>query len=134
MAKTSIDIPLHDIKPLVEVPDNSWYYFMGIVGVVVVIFLVISFFLWRYFTRGKARDLRKEALEVLHSIDFSHPKEAAYTITKEGALFGDDSPRHKEVYSNLNSRLSGYKYQKNVEAIDSETLGYFNIYLGMCDV
>lgn len=134
MERSSIDIPLHDIKPLVEVPDNSFYFLMGIIGVLLLVLLIGAYYLWRYITREKPRNLRKEALEVLKNIDFSDAKVSAYTMTKYGTFFSEDSPRHEEVFSNLNSRLSRYKYKENVEAIDNETIGYFNIYLGMCDV
>lgn len=134
MQGSSIDIPLHDIKPLVAVPDNSLYYLGGMSALIVVTALIGGFYLWRFLTREKPRNLRQEARDVLEHIDVSNPKASAYAITKYGAMFRDDSPRHHEVFDNLNRRLNAYKYQEHVDAIDDETLGYFNIYLGMCDV
>lgn len=134
MQKSSIDMPLHDIKPLVAVPDDSLYYLAGVTAIFLVLLLVALYFLYRYIKREIPRNLRQEAHHVLEHIDFEDAKESAYAITKYGAFFADDSPRHHEVFENLNRRLSAYKYQANVDEIDSETRGYFDIYLGMCDV
>jgi hypothetical protein len=64
----------------------------------------------------------------------SDAKRAAYDITFYGSSFKDDSQRHHEMYENLVSRLQKYKYKKEVEPIDEETLGYIELYRGMCDV
>ena len=128
------DIALHDIKPLVEIDDYSVYYFFGLIGIVVVVVLAIGFFAWKYYRSRNSYSIRKEHSRILHNIDFSHPKKAAYSITKYGYTFSNDDDRHHETYDNLLSRLAPYKYKKSVDEIDSETKGYFNIYLGMIDV
>jgi hypothetical protein len=131
---SSPDIPLHDIKPLVEIDDYSIYYFSGIIILIIAILVALAFFGWRYWSKRNAFSIRKKHSKLLHEIDFSNPKEAAYAITKYGYTFSNDDERHHEKYENLLSRLAPYKYKKEVEAIDSETKSYFEIYLGMIDV
>ena len=131
---SSPDIPLHDIKPLVEIDDYSIYYFSGIVIGVIAILAALAFFAWKYWSKKNSYSIRKEHSKILHNIDFSHPKEAAYAITKYGYTFSGDDERHLQTYENLLARLAPYKYKKSVEPIDEETEGYFNIYLGMIDV
>lgn len=131
---SSFDIPLHDIKPLVEVSDNSYYLFLAVVIFGAIVLLLIIYFTYNYFKKRKKLNIRKESFELLKNIDFSDPKRAAYNITKYGALFEKDSTRVQEAYQNLNGRLSSYKYKKEVDEIDEEAKGYYNIFIGMIDV
>jgi len=128
------DIVLHDIKPLVDITDYSIYYFSALVVVVVAVIIAALFFGWKYWTHKNHYSLRKEHSQLLHNIDFSNPKAAAYAISKYGYTFRDDDRRHFEAYENLLARLAPYKYKKSVDAIDEETRGYYDIYIGMIDV
>lgn len=128
------DIPLHDIKPLVEISDYSLYYLSVLIALGLIILLALAFFAWRYWSQKNRYTTRKEHFERLQNIDFSHPKNAAYAITKYGYTFSQDGERQHETYENLLSRLAPYKYKKSVDAIDDEAKGYFNIYLEMIDV
>jgi len=131
---TSIDIPLHDIKPLVEVPDNSLYVVI-LIAALIIAALIALIFLVRYFVQKKKINVRIAQFKALESIDFSSAKEAAYLISKYGLFFRDDSESHYEAYENLVNRLSQYKYKKEVDStIDDETKGYYNIFVGMIDV
>jgi len=98
-------IPLHDIKPLLEIEDYSFYYFLGIAAVVVIIILAGSYLLYKHF---RQRNLRE-------------PKKAAYDLTEYGATFQADSERHQKTYHDM------------VE-FDSETLRIIELYRGMIDV
>ncbi len=134
MQPQSLDIPLHDIKPLVEVSDNSFVLFIGLIVVVLLFLAGVGYLLYLFLKRRKRENRRKDAYKALKNIRFSDPKRAAYDITKYGYVFADDTPRNKEVYENLLTRLAPYKYKKEVDAIDAETKSYFKIYLGMIDV
>lgn len=126
------DIPLHDIKPLVEVPDNSLLYLglLGALGVLVIGLLL--FWLWKVYKESKKINLRKHYLESLQKVDLSSPKEAAYTISTYGRLLAQ-SDREKEMLENLDSRLSSYKYKKEVDALDEETLAYYQLFVEVLD-
>jgi ATP-dependent Zn protease len=134
MMQQSLDIPLHDIKPLVEVPDNSFVLFVLLIIVALILFLGLAYLLFVYFRRRKKTNHRKEALQALKNVDFKDAKHTAYAITKHGLVFANDAPRNKEVYENLVNRLSPYKYKKVVEEIDNECRSYYKIYVGMIDV
>lgn len=133
-AAQSFDIPLNDIKPLAEVPDSSFAFFIAVVAVGVLAVGVLGYFLWRLFRRNRAKSARKAAYEALGGVDFSDAKEAAYAISRYGLVFADDEPRIKEAYEKLTQRLAAYKYRKTVPEIDDETIGYYKIYVEMIDV
>jgi len=134
MKDTTIDIPLHDIKPLLEIEEYSLYYFLGAVLFALLLACGIIYLIYKYIKSKNRFNLKKEHLKLLNSINLDEPKKAAYDITFYGAIFKDDSPRHEEMYKNLVSRLEKYKYKKEVTPLDKETLGYFELYREMCDV
>lgn len=129
----SIDIPLHDIMPLVEVPDTSIYWFSVLMVVLLVVCAsgVIWFLKWKKAKKITQRQLHYIALQ---KIDLKNPKQSAYTISREGYFFAHDNERTLGTYQNLFKRLEPYKYAPAVEKIDEETLGYYHLYLGIIDV
>ena len=131
---SSPDIPLHDIKPLVEVPDSSFVFFVILVALGAAVLIVVAYLLWRHLRRAKEANLRELSYEALQNIDFSDAKKAAYAITRHGFCFTGDGERYQEAYNNLVSRLAPYKYKKSVDPIDDETVGYYRIYVEMIDV
>ncbi len=130
----SYDIPLHDIKPIVDVQEYSFYYFLGASTVALLLVCAVAYLIYLWIKRRNAFNLRKEHLRLLGSLDLSDTKRSAYAVTMYGATFKDDSPRHQEMYANLTSRLEAYKYKKDVEKFDSEVIGYIKLYEGMIDV
>ncbi len=134
MAGQNFDIPLHDIKPLVEVQEYSLLYLIGVSVIALVIFAGSLYLILRWLKHRNAFNIRKEHYKLLEALDLSDAKKAAYDVTFYGATFKDDSPRHTEMYKNLVDRLEQYKYKKDVENLDSEVLGYIDLYKGMLDV
>jgi len=134
MVPSSYDIPLHDIKPLMEVPESSFTFF--VVGVVVLTVLVLgsSYLLFKHFKKTKLHNQRKADYKALKNVNFKLSKSAAYEITKYGRTFAYDSERLFEAYKNLVERLEAYKYRPQVGAIDEESRSYYKIYLEMIDV
>ncbi len=133
MEKT-YDIPLHDIKPLLEVEEYSLYYLLGATAIVAFLLLAIIFLIVKWFKNRNAFNIRKEHYRLLNAVDLSDAKRAAYDITFYGSSFSGDSPRHGEMYKNLTDRLEPYKYKKSVDAMDSEVIAYIDLYRGMIDV
>ena len=128
-------LKLHDIKPLVAIEDYSFYYFLALSTIVVILFVGVFYLLLQWLKQRKRENVRKEHLEILRSIDLQHdPKKAAYMLTKYGATFKDDDERHREMYENMLSRLEKYKYRKEVEPFDRETLSIIELYRDICDV
>lgn len=128
------EIPLHDIKPLLEIQDYSFYYFLGVIILLFVLVLGISYLLYRYFKNKKTFNIRKEHHKILNNIDINETKKAAYELTQYGATFKDDSERNLKTYHELTDKLEKYKYKKSVEAFDAETLRVIELYKGMLDV
>lgn len=131
--KQTYDIPLHDIKPLLEVQEYSLYYLVGLTLIALFLLASVVYFIYKWFRNRNKFNLRKEHLKLLNEIDVNDTKNAAYQITTYGYTFKDDSPRHTEMYKNLTQRLDAYKYKKNVEKFDGEVEGYIELYKGMID-
>ena len=130
----SFDIPLHDIKPIVDIEEYSLYYFLATGLISIIIFFGIIYLVYKWIKARNAYNQRKEHLKIIKSLNLNDTKHAAYTITIFGATFKDDSPRHSEMYENLLQRLEDYKYKKDVDKFDSEVKGYIKVYKGMLDV
>ena len=134
MTPSSYDIPLHDIRPLMEVPDSSFGFLMVVVILSVVLLSGLLYLSYTHFKGQKKINIRKEHFKILKNINFKDPKEAAYDITFYGRTFSEDSERLHEAYNNLVEYLEAYKYKKSVEPIDAESRSYYKIYLEMIDV
>ena len=134
MTPSSFDIPLHDIKPLMEVPDSSLTFTMIIVIMGAFILMGTLYIVYNYLRTYKSVNRRKEHFKALKKVNFSDPKTAAYSITRHGRIFADDSERLHEAFVHLSDKLEQYKYKKEVEAIDQESKSYYKIYLEMIDV
>jgi len=128
------EIPLHDIKPLLAIDDYSLYYLIAIVTVVTLIVLGSAYLLYRHFRTKNRFNKRKEHYKILNNINLKQTKKAAYELTKYGATFMQDSPRHEKTYHDLLEHLQKYKYKKSVDDFDKETLRLIELYRGMIDV
>jgi len=127
-------IELHDIKPIVDVEDYSLYYFLGISFISVIIVVGAIYLFLKWFKNRKRYNKREEYLKNLKQLDLTDSKKSAYAITFYGGLFKDDGPRQSEMFKNITQRLENYKYKKEVEKFDDETLGYIELYREMIDV
>lgn len=130
----SYDIPLHDIKPIVEVQEYSLYYFLGATLFALILVLGAAYLIYMLLQKRNRFNIRKEHFKLLNSLDLSDAKRSAYDVTIYGATFKNDSPRHQEMYENLINRLEVYKYKKDVDAYDGEIIGYIELYKEMIDV
>lgn len=128
------DIPLHDIKPLLEIQEYSLYYLIALISVAAIVLLGVLYLLYRWLKHRKRFNIRKEHLKALKSLSFEDRKKGAYALTLYGATFKDDTPRHAKTYAELVERLAEYKYKKSVAPFDAETLRYIELYIGMIDV
>jgi hypothetical protein len=128
------EIPLHDIKPLLEIQDYSFYYFLALMIVGGLILLALLYLLYRYFVQRNRRNIKKEHYKILKGINLAETKKAAYLLTQYGATFKDDSPRHLKTYNEMVEKLERYKYKKSVDAFDGETRRVIELFRGMIDV
>ena len=127
------DIPLHDIKPLVDVPDSSLSMLIILIAVVLALIVTaLAFWLYKKFKKSKAVNLRKVYLKKIHEVDTSNAKQAAYEISAY-ARYIVQSDKEKALLDSLDARLTQYKYKKSVEALDEETIGHFHVFLEVLD-
>lgn len=131
---TANEIPIHDIKPLLEVHEYSLYYFTAIVIVATLLLLGVLYLIYRWYKNKNRFNIREQHYKLLNNIDYSDPKKAAYDITFYGATFKDDSERHLRAYENMLEKLEKYKYKKEVEPFDDETHHYIELFKGLIDV
>lgn len=128
------DVPLHDIKTIVEVQEYSLYYLIGTISLVLILACGIFYLVYNWLKNKNKYNKRKEHLKLLKAVDLKDAKKSAYLITLYGATFKDDGERHTQMFHNLQERLEAYKYKKEVDEIDEETRGYIELFREMCDV
>ena len=127
-------IPLHDIKPLIEIHEYSMYYFIGVCVLVALIVLGVLYLVYKWYKNKKRFNKRAHDFKILHSIKYEEPKKAAYDLTLYGATFTNDSQRHQKAYENMLEKLEKYKYKKDVENFDADTIHTIDLFKEMIDV
>ena len=127
---SSMDIPIHDIGPLLEVAEYSFAWFIALI---VVVFVVITVLVKQFRSRKKSKEVneRSERYENFSRIDVTDPKAAAYDIGKQGSYFAHDNEEMLDAYCTLFERLQQYKYAPKVEPIDEECLALYEAYRRM---
>ena len=123
---------LRDIKPLLEIPDNSYYIYLAIVGVLAILVLSIIYFLVKRFILNRKESQEQKYLKRLKSIDWSDAKSSAYLVTYLGRKLAKDS-RSKEIYSQILPLLEKYKYRAEVPSVDDETLKQYELLVHVLD-
>jgi len=127
------DIPLHDIKPLVEVPDNSLMLLTAITAAALTLILVpFTVWLWKKYKKNKKLNMRKIYLQKIRAVDTDNAKQAAYEISEYGRYLVE-SDKEIALLESLDKRLSQYKYKKEVGRIDDDTLGHYHVFLEVLD-
>ncbi len=132
MNEQNITAQLRDIKPLVEIPDSSFYIYWGLIGFATLLGLGILFFVAKKLWENRKQNLAKVYLEALKSVEWSDSKKAAYQVTHYARLLSTDE-RRKELFSQLEPMLEKYKYKKEVEKVDQETLNQYKLFVQVAD-
>lgn len=132
MTEQNITAQLKDIKPLLEIPDNSYYIYWGLILFASLLVLSILFFVLKKFWDNRQENLAKGYLEAIKSIDWEDTKKSAYEATHYARLLATDE-RKKELFSQLEPMLEQYKYKKVVDTLDTDTQKQFNLYVQVAD-
>ena len=120
------ELPLRDIKPLMEVHDTSIYFFSGLVILGVLIVGLIIYMIIKMFKKRGEINLKKHYLQRLREVELSDAKSAAYEITFcLHAL--EIEPKNVEMARNLIERLEKYKYKKEVTPLDEDVKSYYHL-------
>lgn len=130
--ENNITSQLRDIKPLLEIPDSSYYIYWGLIGFGLLLSIGILFFIAKKFWENRKINLAKGYLEVLKKIDWIDTKKSAYEATHYARLLATDE-RRKELFSQLEPMLEQYKYKKVVDEVDRDTQNKFNLYVQVAD-
>lgn len=126
-------IDIHDIKPIVEIPDISIYFYYGLIVLLITLGSIVLFFIYKFF-KPKKRSVEYKYYEILRNIDFKHTKKTAYDISKYGRLLAKDE-RQKRLILELVELLSMYKYKKEIKSkISNEIETKFQIFMESIDV
>ena len=105
-------IQIHDIKPIVEIPNNSIYFYYGLIIFTILLGIALIYLIYIFF-KYKEESKQKKYFKILKEIDFNNQKQAAYTISKYGNLLIKDE-RELRLFEELNSSLEEFKYKKEV--------------------
>lgn len=132
MNEDNISAQLRDIKPLLEIPDSSYYVYWGLIVFATVLGLAILFFVAKKWWDNRKTNLAKGYLSALKQIDWKDSKKSAYEATHYARLLATNEIT-KEIFSQLEPMLEQYKYKKTVDAIDPETRNKFNLYVQVAD-
>ena len=128
----NISSQLRDIKPLLEIPDSSYYIYWGLIIIVSLLVVSILFFVVKKFWDNRKVNLAKGYLAAIKEIDWNDTKKSAYQATHYARLLATDK-RRKELFSQLEPMLEQHKYKKEVEALDQNTQNKFNLYVQVAD-
>lgn len=132
MNDNNITEQLKDIKPLLEIPDSSFYIYWGLILFMTVLVSATAFFVLKKLWDNRKVNLAKSYLKALKEIDWSQTKSSAYKATHYARLLATDE-RRKELFSQLEPMLEQYKYKKEVDKIDQDTQNKFNLYVQVAD-
>ncbi len=132
MNENNISAQLRDIKPLLEIPDSSYYVYWGLIVFIFLLLLGIVFLAIKNFWENRKLNLAKGYVEKLKSLDWKQSKKSAYEATHYARLLATDKKK-KELFSQLEPMLEQYKYKKEVEAVDEETQKHFDLYVQVSD-
>ncbi len=128
----NINEQLKDIKPLLEIPDSSYYIYWGLIDFAIFLGVAIVFFVVKKLWDNRKINLAKGYLESIKKIDWNDTKKSAYEATHYARLLATDE-RRKELFSQLEPMLEQYKYKKEVDEIDQDTKNKFNLYVQVAD-
>ena len=124
---------LKDIKPLLEIPDYSYYLYFSLLVFLIFLLLLILFFIIRWWWKPQKMEMKEIYFSRLKSVDWSDSKKAAYEVTFFGRVLSSEDPRIKEIYRQLLPYLESYKYRPQVKKVDNEMLRQYNLLVYIID-
>ena len=114
---------LKDIKPIVNIPDNSLYELIALTLFLVAILALIAIYLSKRGVRRRKRVILSDkeiAKNELKELDFTNSKDAVYKFDKYIRYFLDQESLTK--YKEFLDSLSIYKYKKDVPPLDKSSI------------
>ena len=125
------ELKINGIKDLENIPDISFYLFLLLIGISLVLIFSFVYLLYKYF---KSRNNpRKVYYKTLQNLDLNNTKNAAYEITKYAKKLAR-SDREIKLADELISELEAYKYKKSVEKFDNNIYQKYELFMENIDV
>jgi len=128
----NISLLLKDIKPLLEIPDNSYYFYYGSMALAILLMSALVLWLGIFLWKRRKINLLKGYVAMLKDIDWKDSKTSAYTATKYARLLATEEET-QVLLSELLPLLEQYKYKKVVLKIDEKTKAKFDEFLRIAD-
>ena len=122
---------LKSIKPLMEIPDYSFYLYLLFIVVVTTLAAVLVYLLLRALSRKKISK-KEEIKKRLRSLDLKDAKRVAYEITRYGRYLVSDESKAR-LYEDLVKKLTPYKYKKEVPPLGEELKREIKLFLQVHD-
>ena len=123
---------LRDIKPLLEIPDSSYYIYLALMGLFALLLLAILYFVAKKFLLNRKENETKKYLQQLKKVDWSDAKSSAYLVTYLGRNLVHDE-RTEEIFNQILPLLEKYKYRAEVPSVDDETLKQYELLVHVLD-
>ncbi len=121
---------LKDIKNIVQIPDFSFYIFLSLIIVGVIVVIILSIYIFK-FIKKRGQSKRKFYIQKLKNIDLNDSKKAAYMITKYARALANTKESEK-ILEELLKELDKYKYVKNSPKMDEQSKKYLKLFLEVC--
>jgi len=103
---------INDIFPPVEIPDNSFFSFIILVSIGLIL---LSFGFYRFYKKRAVKQLTAEEkqLNILKACDLENVRQSAYQISYYGKLLASTS-EEKRLLDKIILELTPYKYQQDL--------------------
>ncbi len=118
---------LKSIKPLVDIPDYSFYLYLLFILVATTLAAVLVYLLFRVMSRKKISE-KEEIKKRLRALDLEDAKKVAYEITRYGRYLVSDESKAR-LYEDLVKKLTPYKYKKGVPPLSEELKKEIKLFL-----
>jgi hypothetical protein len=121
------NLPINDIFPLVDVPDNSAYIFFTLLCIGIVSLVIGIFYLYKTLRVHKI-SREKKYIIILKNCDFQNARQCSYKISYYGQLLAKTAEEKKAIEA-IVAQLSSYKYKKDAPEISDEIKEQFQRFL-----
>ncbi len=126
-------LKIHDIKPIVEIPDFTIYIYYGLICLGIVVISMVGYTIFKIF-KVKKISSEKEYYNILQTINFDDSKQSSYLISKYGRLLAK-TPREIQLINDIHLNLEQYKYKKNTDdTIRTDIQSQLTIFMDTIDV
>lgn len=108
---------LKDIKPIVEIPDNSLIYLV-LLAMFIIILIIATYYIYKKFTTKN--NTQKLAIQKLKQLNFNDAKSVAYDWSKYSYIIKNDD--NCQAIKEIEDVLLQYKYKKQVGVLEEEII------------